>query len=305
MVQLVPTDTGLLRHASRFRRHVAGAESNTAIALARLGHETGWISRVGADEFGACVRAAVRAEGVDVSQVVEDEEAKTGVYFKEPRRRGQTRVHYYRDGSAASRLSPGDLEPEYLADARYLLVTGITPALSPSCRKAVEHAIDVARVTDVTIVLDPNVRRKLWSPEKAREVLLELLGDVDLLLAAREEATLLADTEDLEAAVRRLQGRGPERVVVRMGAEGAIGFDGADRYEQAALEVEVVEEVGAGDAFNAGFLSGRMRGWDLPRSLRLGAILGGLAVTADGDVEGLPTWKEVQTYLGDADSVDR
>lgn len=297
MVQLVPTESGLLRHAARFRRHVAGAESNVAVALSRLGHATGWISRVGADEFGACVRAAIRGEGVDVSQVIEDPDAPTGVYFKERRRPGRTRVYYYRKDSAASRLAPGDLDPNYLARARFLLVTGITTALGPSCRKAVEHAIDVARVADVHVVLDPNVRRKLWSEATAREVLLELMGDVDTLLATREEVDLLADETRLEPAVRTLQERGPREVVVRLGAEGAIGFEGEEQADREAIEVETVETVGAGDAFNAGYLSGRMRGWDLARSLHLGTVLGGLAVTAEGDVEGLPTWKEVTEYL--------
>lgn len=305
MVQLVPQERGRLRHATRFHRRIGGAESNTAIALSRLGHRAGWASRVGDDEFGACVRAFVAGEGVDTTHVIADESAPTAVYFKERRGPGGTNVYYYREASAGSRLSPGDLDPDYVASADYLLVTGITLALSPSCRKTVEHAIDVARVSDVRVVLDPNVRRKLWDEQTAREVLLELVGDVDCLLATRDELELLTGLDDVEEASRTVQDRGVRQVVVRMGEEGAVAFEGSHRVDRPAMDVEAVEPVGAGDAFNAGFLSGQLRGWSLDRSVRLGTVLGGLAVTVPGDVEGLPTRAEADAYLDGLSAVDR
>lgn len=298
MVQFTPTRTGLLRHATHFERFVAGAASNVAVGLTRLGHTTGWTSRVGTDEFGACVKAAIRGEGVDVSTVVSDSDAPTGIYFKERRRANTTRVHYYRTGSAGSRLAPEDIDPGYLGSASYVHLTGILPALSATCRDAAWKVLRTAEDQNVRVSFDPNVRRQLWSEQEARDVLLEMLPQIHLVSTGMEEAKLLTGEAIPEKAARSLQKMGPERVVVRLGADGAIAIGESEEIvRKPALPVEVVEPVGAGDAFTAGFLSGQLRGKDLATSLRLGNVLGGLATTAPGDVEALPTWEEVQTYL--------
>lgn len=305
MVLLVPTRPGLLRHATQFDRHVAGAESNLAVGLARLGHSVGWISRVGADEFGACILSFLRGEGVDVSRVAIHEDAPTGVFFKERRRAGLTRVFYYRSGSAASRIAPSDVDDDYVRQARCAHLTGVTAALGPEPLKALERVMSVAAEADVPIAFDPNVRLKLWSEHDARRTLLGLLGGVRWLLASREEATLLTGHDDPELAARALLDRGPAVVVVRLGEEGALGVSADQVIHSPAIDVEVVETVGAGDAFNAGFLAAQLRGWPLDAALRLGNIVGGLATTVPGDVEGLPTWGEVQPYLGGPRVVDR
>ena len=297
MILLAATRPGRLRDADHFARYVAGAESNTAIGLARLGHRAGWVSRVGADEFGACVRAAIRGEGVDVSAVVEDAEAPTGVFFKERRRAGQTQVTYYRASSAASRLTPDDLAPNYLAQARYLHLTGITPALSASCRQATRHALDIAEEAGVPVSFDPNVRLKLWPEEEARRVLGAMLPRMRVVLAGKDEAALLTGEADPEAAARAIAALGPSQVVVKLGAQGALAFEDGCLVHEPAVEVDAHETVGAGDAFNAGFLSGQLRGWDLERSLRLGNLLGARATGTPGDVEGLPTWPEIQHHF--------
>lgn len=305
MVLLVPTRRGLLRHATQFDRHVAGAESNLAVGLARLGHSVGWISRVGADEFGACILSFLRGEGVDVSRVAIHEDAPTGVFFKERRRAGLTRVFYYRSGSAASRIAPSDVDDDYVRQARCVHLTGVTAALGPEPLKALERVMSVAAEADVPIAFDPNVRLKLWSEHDARRTLLALLGGVRWFLASREEATLLTGHDAPELAARALLDRGPSVVVVRLGEEGALGVSADQVIRSPAIEVEVVETVGAGDAFNAGFLAAQLRGWPLDAALRLGNIVGGLATTVPGDVEGLPTWGEVQPYLGGPRVVDR
>ena len=305
MVLLVPDRSGLLRYANRFERSVAGAESNLAVGLARLRHRVGWISRLGADEFGAYVNSFIRGEGIDVSQVARDETAPTAVFFKERRRKGATRVYYYRSGSAASRMSPDDLDPAYLQQAKYLHLTGITPALSSSCRDVVQEAVDIASTANVVVSFDPNLRLKLWSLREARDVLLGIIKKVQLVLTSREEAEQLTGRDDPEKAGRALLELGPERVVVKLGADGALALSEDRAVREPAIDVEEVEAVGAGDAFNAGFLSGQLRGWDVRKSLRLGNVMGGLAVTVPGDVEGVPTWKEVQPFFGGERSVAR
>lgn len=298
MIQMSPKQAGLLRHAHKFERYVGGAESNVAVGIVRLGHEAGWMSRVGADEFGACVQSEIRGEGVDTSRVIRDADAPTGVYFKEFRRSDLTRVYYYRDGSAASRFSSADLDRDYIGQAEYLHLTGITPALSDTCREAVWEALRIADAENVAVSLDPNVRRKLWSEEEARAELRKMMPYVDTVLTGRGEATLLTGVEKPVEAAQALGELGPAQVVVRLGDEGALGvLEGDDVERRGAIDVDVVDVVGAGDAFNAGFLTGQLRGWSLGRSLRIGNIAGGLATTVPGDSEGIPTWDEVRPYL--------
>lgn len=300
MVQLTPTRTGLLRHATRFERFVAGAASNVAVGLARLGHTTGWMSRVGEDEFGACVRAAIRGEGVDTSHVRCDDDAPTGIYFKERRQSDVTRVHYYRTESAASHLSSEDIDRDYLSKASYIHLTGILPALSDTCRDAVWKVLRIAENENLRVSFDPNFREPLWPEDEAREVFRRMLPYVYLVSAGRDEARLITGEASPEASARTLREYGPEQVVVRLGKEGALtlGSSGVFKREP-TTSMKTEEPVGAGDAFNAGFLSGQLRGWDLDASLRLGNILGGFATTALGDIEGLPTRAEAQSYMTD------
>ncbi|MEZ4700772.1 MAG: sugar kinase [Rhodothermales bacterium] len=298
MTLFVPARIGRLRYANHYERSVAGAESNTAIGLAKLGHRVGWLSRVGDDEFGQYILSFLRGEQVDVSRVRLTPDAPTGVFFKERRSLDATRVFYYRAGSAASRLHPHDLDADYLRSARYLHLTGITPALSASCRETTKAAIQIANEAGVPISFDPNLRLKLWSAGEAREAFLEILPHVQLVLTSLDEAALITGLSDPERAAARLLDTGPSTVVIKRGEEGATAADAEGILFAPAMKVSVVETVGAGDAFNAGFLSGRLRGWSLAESLRLGNIMGALATTAPGDIEGLPDWAEVQAYLG-------
>lgn len=305
MVLFVPQRHGLLRNASTFDRSIAGAESNLAIGMARLGHRAGWMSRLGNDEFGESILSFLRAEGVDVSAVVRDDDAPTAVFFKERRRAGSSRVFYYRSGSAASRMSPADVREDYIRNARCLHLTGITPALSSGCAAVVRRAMEIARDAGVPVSFDPNVRLKLWSAEAARKSLLELLPLVDWLLAGHEEVELLTGESDPERGAAILAEHGPRTVVVKMGAAGALAISGDEAASCPAFPVDVVDTIGAGDAFDAGFLSGRLRGWSLGESVRLGTILGALATTVPDDVEGAPTWAEVQKYFGGEELTER
>ena len=304
MILLVPKQVGQLRYAHQFDKYIAGAESNTAVGLARVGHKVGWVSRVGDDEFGHSILTFLRGENVDVSQVVLDGRAPTGVFFKERRRTGSTRVFYYRAGSAASFMTPADLDEAYIQQAKILHLTGITPALSESGKETLHAAIEAANGAGVTVAFDPNVRYKLWSADAAKKTFADILPNVQIVLTSSEEAQLITGIENPQEAARAIHALGPNTVVVKMGDKGAIGYDGT-LLEAPPVNVDVVETVGAGDAFNAGFLSGRLRGWDLGKCLELGNILGALATTVPGDVEGLPTWSEVQAFWKGGDIVDR
>lgn len=298
MVLFSPTADGPLRYVHHFEKRIGGAESNVCIAVVRLGHSAGWISRVGDDEFGRYVVSAIRAEGVDVSQVKVDPEAPTGVYFRERRAPGRVQVYYYRKGSAASRLEPEDLDPGYIRSAKILLGTGITPALSPSCEKTLRRAVEIAKEAGIPFFFDPNLRLKLWPAEKARATLLEFARQADVLLPGADEAEFLTGEADPLAAARKLQALGPRIVIVKLGAKGALAVDGEVSFHVPAVPVErVVDPVGAGDAFAAGVIAGWLEGKDLYEAVRLGNACGALATTVPGDIEGIPDRAEVERLL--------
>lgn len=295
MTMLVATETGPLRSSETFRKHVAGSEANVAIGLARLGHQPGWISRLGDDEFGTFIRNFLRGEGVDVSHVILDREHPTGIAFKERRELGARKVIYYRRGSAASFLASTDLDPSYFAGARYFHTSGINPALSPSMHEAMLAAIDLAHQAGARVTFDPNVRLRLWDAETCRRTLRDILPRVDIVLPGMEEAELLTGEIEPIRAAEALRALGPSMVVLKLGAEGSLALTDEGITRAPALHLEhIVDPVGAGDGFAAGFLSGQLRGWDLAASLRLGNIVGAHAMSVSGDVEGLPTWDEVQ-----------
>ena len=305
MVLFSPLRKGYLRYAHTFERFMAGAESNTAVGLSKLGHTAGWISRVGNDEFGKYILSYLKGEGVDISHVQFSDSAPTGVFFKERRHAESTRIYYYRSGSAASELSPEDIDLSYVTSAKILHLTGITPALSASCLDTTRHVLRACNDARMIVSFDPNIRFKLWASDEAKRVLLELLPLTTIVLASRDEASLLTGYDNPEKAAQALLALGPRQVVIKLGPDGALGVAEKVLAHSPGIEVQVVETIGAGDAFNAGYLAGQLRGWDLNKSLHLGNILGAMATTASGDVEGLPDWQDVQSLLDGNQLPDR
>jgi len=297
LVLLSPESDGPLRYAERFQRRAAGAESNVAIGVARLGHTAGWISRLGDDEFGCYILTSLRGEGVDISQVRLDPDHPTAVMFRERGLMGRVNVIYYRRGSAASYLAPDDLDPAYFRDARLLHLTGITPALSASCRAAVYRAIELARDHGLTVSFDPNLRLKLWPLTEAQQVLRDLNSRADLVFVGLEEGETLFECQGEEALAMAVLNGGVKVAVVKLGKRGAYLCTAQESVRVPACSVpRVVDPVGAGDGFDAGFLAGWLKGWDWQDCLRLGALVGALAVTVPGDVEGYPDMAQVQAY---------
>lgn len=297
MAALGSSAPGPLRHASHLQLSIAGAESNVAIGVRRLGHPSAWIGRVGADEFGRLVLERLRAEQVDVTAARIDPGAPTGLLVKEQRTPDVTRVQYYRAGSAGSRLCPDDLAgsgaaARLIADAAVLHLTGITPLLSPTAAEAVVQAVELAAAAGVPISLDVNYRSALGTPDRLRASLLPLLPHLSHLFAGEEELLLLAGATDEQQALRRL--RGPE-IVVKRGARGASvhSSESAAPVHAPAVQVRAVDPVGAGDAFVAGYLAGLLDGSPVPDRLRLGCLTGAFAVSVPSDWSGLPTRDEL------------
>ncbi|MGY1739014.1 sugar kinase [Geodermatophilus sp. SYSU D00684] len=304
MALLWPPEVGLLRHAPALRLGIAGAESNLAVGAVRLGVPATWIGRVGDDEFGRLVTMTLRGQGVTTTAVV-DPGAPTGLMVKERRAARATRVLYYRSGSAGSRLSPDDVDPAVVAAAGVLHVTGITPALSATARQAVLAAVEEARSAGVPVSVDLNYRSALWSPAEAGPVLHELVRAADVVLATEEEARLLVEGPDDRTLLAGLRALGPRQVLLKKGAAGSLSsVDGVIRLVP-ARRVDVVDPVGAGDAFGAGYLGGLCLGLPPEERLALATSAGAFAVTVPGDWEGLPSRADLALLDADPDTVVR
>jgi 2-dehydro-3-deoxygluconokinase len=304
LIALLAGGSGPLADVETFQRHVAGAEANVSVGLARLGHRVMYVGRVGADGFGRTIVRRLRAENVDVSGVVVDPERRTGLLVRERRVLGPSEVLYYRTGSAGSALAPADVDAvaSVFDGARWLHVTGITPALSQSADDAVRRAIDLARSSDVRISFDINLRRRLWTDEEAAVRLRPIAAAADLVFGDADELAVVAGVrpspDGIEAAgVLRSAGSG--NVIVKRGLDGASLIGEGDPVHVPAIELQgVVDPVGAGDAFCAGYLAAQVDGLDPATALRWGNGCAAAVLSVEGDLTGLPTRDELDRLLG-------
>ncbi|UVS78978.1 2-dehydro-3-deoxygluconokinase [Actinokineospora sp. UTMC 2448] len=293
MAVFVPGEDGPADQVRTWVRDVGGAESNVACALAGLGVPTGWVSAVGDDPFGRAVVAAVAAAGVDVSGVAVDPTRPTGVYIKEANASGSP-MRYYRFGSAASDMGPDVLDRVDVAAARLVHLTGITAALSPRCRALIEAVLDRAP----RVSFDVNWRPALWD-SGAPDVLRGLAARADIVLVGADEAEALWGVSD-PADVRELLPE-PTTLVVKQGSLGATLIEAGEAVFEPALRVDVVEPVGAGDAFAAGFLAATLAGQSPRRRLRAGHLHAAGALRTQHDVA-VPLPGDLVARLLDADA---
>jgi 2-dehydro-3-deoxygluconokinase len=285
MIALAPPPGESLRTATTLLVDHAGAESNTCVGLARLGLQVAWVSRLGVDAAGDRILDALGREGVDRRWVRRDPRRPTGVMIKEP----AAGVRYYRSGSAASILAPEDLADVPLSDARAVLVTGVTALIGPQ-----PHAAGLALLTAATPraplrIVDPNLRDGLWGSDRRVELVMPFVERCDLLLTGEHElAELLGESGDVKSLARRASARGPREIVVRGSAiVGALDADGA-WYELDVRRDLAVDPIGAGDAFNAGYIAVRLRGGTIDEALRAGAQCGAAVTTAVSDTAAFP-----------------
>ena len=281
---LVAADgVGPLEYARSFTLGIGGAESNVAIGVARLGGSATWLGRIGPDATGDLIERRLRGE--DVHTIAIRDDAFTGIMVRHRRTGRLTHVDYHRAGSAGSRLCVTDIPVAVLETAAVLHVTGITPALSDSARATVFQAVETARAAGVPVSVDVNYRSKLWSRFEAAPVLRDLVCRADVVFAGPDEAALFLGSEP---PLDGLAALGPTEVVVKDGARGCTALIEGVTYAMPAMPVTVVDPVGAGDAFVAGYLAERMVGAAPDARLRTAIAAGAFAVTVPGDCEGLP-----------------
>ncbi len=312
LVVFVPDRPGKLHQVRGFHAACAGAELNTAVGIARLEVPVAYLAKVGDDPFGEQIRRALREEGVEDRLVTASHRFPTGIYFKQwSGLDGRTEVFYYRNQSAMAQEGfPTELAEEDLqaGDIGWVHGTGITWMIGDPARAASDALVEAAVRAGATFSFDINVRLKLAPADAWRALLAHMAPKSGWLFIGDSEAELLLGTTrgaDVWTALRDM-GFAGEGVIVKRGAEGAEWLS-----EEGALQVpawpvsNVVDAVGAGDGFNAGFIAGRMKGWSVADALRLAALVGACAVTAEGDYDGYPTWREAMSYLEGQGGVER
>ncbi len=298
MACMVPDKPGLVRYAGSFGICAAGAESNVAVGLCKLGHEAGWWSVLGQDELGAMVQNAIRSEGVDTTRVKFSRENPTGLMIKQTKRNGETAVFYYRSQSAASGMRPEDLDETYIGSAKILHLTGITPVLSDSAMETVKEAMNMAERSHTAVSFDPNIRKKLWGPRDYRSQIREMALRAQIVLMGKEEAEILFGTDEEQRIFDIIFSHGNAQYAgIKYGAQGAAVATPQERVSIPPYPCTPVDPVGAGDGFHAAFLAGILEGKSLGECGAMAGIAGALATESGSDTEGYPSRQRMDEIL--------
>jgi dehydrogluconokinase len=301
MTMFVAEQTGDLATVEHFHKRIAGADSNVAIGLARLGFNVAWLSRVGRDSLGRFVVQALQREGLDCRHVGIDPGHPTGFQFKSRQEDGEDPVvEYFRRQSAASHLCLADV-PSELLGARHLHATGIPPALSASMNEVSRHLMSTLRQAGRSVSFDPNLRPALWPSEQKRiEQVNQLASLAQWVLPGLSEGQLLTGLCDPHDIAGFYLDLGAEAVAIKLGPEGAYYRTAEEEGFVAACPVaRVIDTVGAGDGFAVGVISAMLEQRGIAAAVERGNWIGSLAVQSPGDMEGLPTRAELSAARPD------
>jgi len=309
MVRLSPPHFQRLEQAQSLDVHAGGAELNVAVGVTRLGMKSAWISKLPKNPLGYLIRDRAQAYGVDCSHIVWSERGRAGIYFLElgasPR---ASSVLYDRAGSAISMVQSGEIDwTKAFTGSRHFHVSGITPALSPSASEVTLEAMKAAKKEGLTVSYDLNYRKKLWSPGDAKKVQEPMMADVDILITTEEDTNVVfgIKEKDYEAVAEKLAQTFKLKVVAITLREDlsvwknnwtAIAYQDGKIFRDRKYEVEIVDRVGAGDSFTAGFLYGWLEGKDAQKGVRYGNAFAALKHTVPGDFNGC-TLEEVENQL--------
>jgi len=287
MTRLSPPSYGVIGQSEALDLRIGGAESNVAIALARLGVRCAWLSRVTDNPLGRRMVGEISAQGVDTSHVIWVDEGRVGTYFIEYGQGARvTSVIYDRADSAITGLCPEEIRWDVVAQARLVHLTGITVALSDSCERVVDMMVDRARAAGAEVSFDVNYRSKLWSPNRALERLKPIMAKTDIVfVSSRDAEVLFGSPPDSEGMARHLSGMFPRQaIVITMGSAGAVCIWRGRVHSGKGLSTVAIDRFGGGDAFAAGYLFAHINGKDPALCLRYGDALAGIKRSIPGDM---------------------
>ncbi len=308
MLRLSPPDFHRLEQANSFDAKVGGGELNVAVGVSRLGLDSAWVSKLPENPIGRMVRNKAREQGVDTSNLVWSKSGRVGIYFLEfganPR---ASSVLYDRAGSAVSTLAPGEVDwAKAFEGCKLFHVSGITPALSKSCAEATFEAIKAAKAAGAKVSYDVNYRKKLWTPEEANACQVPMMEYVDILITTEEDTGVVFGIREKsyqEVAVKLNERFGFEVVAITLREDlsvlrnnwSAFAYSGGKFYESAKYPCELIDRVGAGDSFTAGFIYGYLTG-DFRKGVDYGVAFSAIKHSIPGDLN-WATLDEVETLL--------
>ena len=277
----------------------SGASAIFIDAAARLGGSCGYIGKVGADDFGACVVNRLRDDGVDIAHIKAVAGYTTGIAFVMYRSDGSRKFVFHLPQSAAALLGSADVPVDVVRAAKFVHITGSALSINASVRNACYRVIELCKAAGGRVSFDPNVRPELLGGmDKLREIVKPVLDACDVLLPSGAEASLLTDDADEDSACRNLIQRGIAIVALKRGAHGSKVFTQREAIEIPSISVTEVDPTGAGDCFGGAFIVGLLEGWELSKIARFANVVGGLSVTRAGPMEGAPTRAEVMARMG-------
>jgi 2-dehydro-3-deoxygluconokinase len=296
MVRLSPPHFQRLEQTRSLDLNVGGAELNVAVGVTRLGMKSAWVSKLPKNGLGYLIRNRAQEFGVDCSHIVWSDQGRAGLYFLEfgasPR---ASSVLYDRSGSAISMIKQGEVDwTKIFTGSKHLHVSGITPALSASAAEVTAEALKAAKKTGCTVSYDLNYRKKLWTPADAKKIQEPMMADVDILITTEEDTNVVfgIKQKDYEAVAQRLAQTFKFKIVaitlrqdlsVWRNNWTAIAYQDGKIYRDKKYEVEIVDRVGAGDSFTAGFLYGWLKEKDVQKGVQYGNAFAALKHTLPGD----------------------
>ncbi|MDN3017960.1 sugar kinase [Paenibacillus sp. BSR1-1] len=299
MAMFMANQPGSLHQINQFTLELAGAETNVAIGLARLGLRAGWVSKVGSDPFGRFIIERLKNENVNIEQVLLDEQHPTGFQLKSRELEGDPEVQYFRKGSAASHLQIADFNEDYFQSAKHLHLTGIPLAISEQARAYAKHALSFMKNNGRTVSFDPNLRPSLWaSKEEMVEQINAVAFRANYVLPGITEGEILTGYKNPRDIASFYLESGVELVVIKLGEEGAFYKTAFEEGTVPGFKVKaVIDTVGAGDGFAVGVISGLLEKLSIQETVARGNAIGSLAVQSPGDNDGYPTYYQLQKYI--------
>ena len=296
MVRLSPPHFERLEQTRSLDLNVGGAELNVAVGVTRFGMKSTWISKLPKNGLGFLIRDRAQDFGVDCSHIVWSDQGRAGLYFLEfgasPR---ASSVLYDRSGSAISMIKRGEVDwAKIFTGSKHFHVSGITPALSPSAGEVTAEALKAAKKAGCSVSYDLNYRKKLWTPADAKKIQEPMMADVDILITTEEDTHVVFGIreKDYEAAAQKLAQTFEFKIVAITLREDlsvwrnnwtAIAYQDGKIFRDRKYEVEIVDRVGAGDSFTAGFLYGLLKDKDVLKGFQYGNAFAALKLTIAGD----------------------
>ncbi|PHO07249.1 2-dehydro-3-deoxygluconokinase [Thermoanaerobacterium thermosaccharolyticum] len=298
MALFIAEEEGTLDRVNKFTKALAGAEANVAIGLSRLGHTVKYITRLGNDPFGKYIYEKLLEEEIDVSSIKFTDKYPTGFMLKSKTSKGDPDIFYFRKGSAASHVTPDDIDCE-LGEFKHIHITGITAALSNDTLDTLYRMIQIGKENGIRISFDPNIRKSLW---KSEDEMVSTLNDIasrcNIVMPGIKEGFILTGSEEVDAIADFYLEKGAEAVIIKIGDKGAYVKTKDESFIVSGYKVEkVVDTVGAGDGFATGVISGLLEGLTLKDAVKRGNAIGAIIIMSPGDNDGLPDRETLDKFM--------